>query len=71
MCGAAVRRCVLTPPVWLRSIERVPRESLRAVGDCPVETQLRDIAILALIALLFVLTLQAMWLTSDRRRTRQ
>jgi hypothetical protein len=55
----------------LRSIERVPRESLRAVGDCPVETQLRDIAILALIALLFVLTLQAMWLTSDRRRTRQ
>jgi hypothetical protein len=36
-----------------------------------VETQLRDIAILALIALLIVLTLQAMWLTSDRRRDRR
>ena len=35
-----------------------------------MESQLRDIAILALIALLIVLTLQAMWLTSERRRDR-
>ena len=63
--------CVLTPPVWLRSIKRVPREIVACRGSCPVETQLRDIAILVLIALLFVLTLQALWLTSERRRTRQ
>jgi hypothetical protein len=36
-----------------------------------VESQLRDIAILALLGLLMVLTLQAMWLTSERRRHRQ
>jgi hypothetical protein len=36
-----------------------------------METQLRDIAILALIALLFVLTLQAMWHTNPRRRDRR
>ena len=35
-----------------------------------METQLRDIAILALLGLLMVLTLQAMWLTSERRRNR-
>ena len=31
-------------------------------------TQLRDIALLMTIALLIVLTLQVLWLTSDRRR---
>lgn len=31
-------------------------------------TQLRDIALLVTIALLIVLTLQVLWLTSDRRR---
>jgi hypothetical protein len=36
-----------------------------------VETQLRDIAILAAIALLFVLTLQGLWLTSPKRRHRR
>jgi hypothetical protein len=36
-----------------------------------METQLRDIAILALLGLLIVLTLQAMWVTSERRRDRQ
>jgi hypothetical protein len=36
-----------------------------------VETQLRDIAILALIALLIVLTVQGLWLTGPRRRDRQ
>ena len=35
-----------------------------------MENQLRDIAILALIALLIVLTLQGLWLTSPRRRDR-
>ena len=35
------------------------------VGD-PVETQLRDVAILMMIGLLFVLTLQVLWLTSGR-----
>jgi len=49
---------------------RAPRSRL-CRGSCIVETQLRDIAILALIALLIVLTLQAMWLTSDRRRDRR
>jgi hypothetical protein len=48
---------------------RVPRELFRtvvSVGDA-VETQLRDLAILAMIGLLLVLTLQVLWLTSGRR----
>ena len=58
-----------TPMVGFRR-SRAPRSRL-CRGSCIVETQLRDIAILALIALLIVLTLQAMWLTSDRRRDRR
>jgi hypothetical protein len=34
-----------------------------------VEAQLRDMAIFATIVLLFVLTLQVMWLTGGRRPT--
>jgi hypothetical protein len=34
-----------------------------------VEAQLRDMAILGIIVLLFVLTLQIMWLTGGRRPT--
>lgn len=34
-----------------------------------MEAQLRDLAILATIALLVVLTLQLLWLTSARRST--
>jgi hypothetical protein len=36
--------------------------------ESPVVEQLRDVAIVATIALLFVLTLQILWLTSPRRR---
>jgi len=32
-----------------------------------METQLRDVAVLATIALLIVLTLQVLWLAGDRR----
>jgi hypothetical protein len=35
-----------------------------------VEAQLRDMAIFATIVLLFVLTLQVLWLTGGRRRMR-
>ena len=52
-----------------RPSPRVPREPFRTVvpvGDA-VETQLRDVAILAMIGLLLVLTLQVLWLTSGRR----
>jgi len=46
-----------------------PARSSRTV--CPwesplMETQLRDVAVLATIALLIVLTLQVLWLTGDR-----
>lgn len=48
---------------------RAPREA--TVQLCPwetsVETQLRDVAILAMIGLLFVLTLQVLSMTGARR----
>jgi len=55
-------------------LHRVPREdscNSVPVGDPLVEAQLRDVAVLAMIALLFVLTLQVLWLTGDRRRRDQ
>jgi hypothetical protein len=55
--------------VTVRRWSRAPRVAT-CRGSCSVETQLRDIAILALIGLLLVLTLQAMWHTSPRRRRR-
>jgi hypothetical protein len=36
-----------------------------------MEAQLRELAVLATIVLLLVLTLQIMWLTSDRRPSRR
>lgn len=42
----------------------------RARWETPVEAQLRDVAFLMILALLFVLTLQILWLTSDEGRQR-
>ena len=48
----------------------MPREPKRSAcpGEVPVETQLRDVAILMTIVLLFVLTIQVLWLTAERPR---
>lgn len=50
-------------------LPRVPRErAARCAREILlVDTQLRDMAILATIALLIVLTMQILWLTDARR----
>jgi hypothetical protein len=65
--------CLLTTVVWLASFCRVlPRPIDATVPTrCGVETQLRDVAILLIIALLFVLTLQLLRLTRPNTDERQ
>ncbi len=54
-----------TCPMVANLIRRVPWEN-------PVEAQLlRDVAFLLVLALLFVLTLQILWLTSGQRHDRE
>ena len=64
-------RCLLTTHGIVTLPPRVPREppAERARGTDPVEAQLRDLAVLAAIVLLFVLTLQVLWLTGSQRPT--
>ena len=60
---------MLTTGLWWLSVDLAgPRDQppVVPVGE-PVVEQLRDIAILATIALLIVLTLQILWLTNPRR----
>ncbi|MGQ0608479.1 MAG: hypothetical protein ACT4OQ_08465 [Chloroflexota bacterium] len=38
--------------------------------EIPVESPLRDVAFLVVLGLLFVITLQVLWLTSDEGRRR-
>jgi hypothetical protein len=68
-CSEPAEWCVLTTGLWWLSVDLAgPRDqpSVVPVGESPLE-QLRDVAILAMIALLFVLTLQILWLTNPRR----
>ena len=61
--------CILTTGLWLRSVgsrSRAMSHSIVPAGDSVAE-QLRDVAILATIALLVVLTLRVLWLTNPRR----
>ena len=61
--------CVLTTAIGggpLTSRTSSTDSPVVPVGE-PVVEQLRDVAILATIALLFVLTLQILWLTKPKR----
>jgi hypothetical protein len=71
ICHGSWGWCVLTTPLWWPSIDFAgPRAN--SSSPCPrrslVVESLRDVAILAAIALLLVLTIQVLWLTSPRRK---